>query len=230
MCNCGKRKVSIPDSGPRSGGGARGLPATRSVPPTTVAPMPQQQQQPRRIQQVRRGAPVAAFVAAPPPVSTIRSVAPIPSPPVRSRGGVAASVEPAVWGPHVWFILHSLAELAFRNPNGNRLEGSWASFVAAVAESIPCPTCARHFRTWMSWVPFESSVAAETVRGRFSELHNMVNRTNRVPTWSGDLAAVYAVGDLDVVNFEIRQRIDTVRGMVGDAMLNAATAMLDLLV
>lgn len=224
MCNCGKRKVSIPDSGPRSGGGARGLPAVRSIPPTTVAPMP------RRIQQIRRGAPVAAFVAVPPPVPSVRSVVPIPSPPVRSRGGVMASADPAIWGPHVWFILHSLAELAFRDPNGSRLEGSWASLVSATAESLPCPTCARHFRTWMSWVPFESSVAAETVRGRFTELHNMVNRTNRVPTWSGDLAAVYAVGDIDVVNFEIRQRIDTVRGMVGDAMLNVAVGMLDLLV
>lgn len=160
------------------------------------------------------------------PVPSVRSVAPapIPSPPHRTRGGVAASAEPAVWGPHVWYILHTLAELAFRDPNGSRLEGSWAALVEATAESLPCPTCARHFRTWMSWVPFEASVAAATVRVRFAELHNMVNRTNRVPEWSGDLAAVYTGTAVDV-----RARIDTVRGVVGDAMLNAAVGMLDML-
>lgn len=228
MCNCGKRRVAIPGTGPSMGpGGPRGLPVARAL-PSTVAPMVAVQ--PRRVQQVRRQAPVMASVA---PVASVASPrlhvvqprpTPIPSPPQRTRGGVAASADPAVWGPHVWFILHTLAELAFHEVNGSRLEGSWASLVSATAESLPCPTCARHFRTWMTWVPFESSVPAATVRVRFAELHNMVNRTNRVPEWTGDLAAVYTGTATDV-----RARIDTVRGMVGEPMLNVAVGMLAML-
>lgn len=237
MCNCGKRRVAIPGTGPGFGGGARGLPAARAL-PTTVAPMPSAVAvQPRRIQQVRRAvasprlhvvqAPVMTSVA-PPSVAVAEAprAVPIPSPPSRLRGGggVAASADPAVWGPHAWYILHTLAELAFRDPNGSLLDSHWASLVSATAESLPCPTCARHFRTWMSWVPFEASVAAATVRARFAELHNMVNRTNRVPEWSGDLATVYT-GSAD----DVRARIISMRGILGAPMLDAADAMLDLL-
>lgn len=237
MCNCGKRRVAIPGSGPGfGGGGPRGLPVARAL-PSTVAPMPlvqvssirsvaSQPPQPRVIQQVRRGAPVAAFVA---PVYQQPAPAPasIPSPPHRSRGGVAASADPAIWGPHAWYILHTLAELAYRSvqeTGADRLADRWASLVVATSESIPCPTCARHFRTWMHWVPFEASVAAATVRDRFAELHNMVNRTKKTPTWSGELATLYT-GSAD----DVRARIATMRGVIGEPMLNAVGEMLNIL-
>lgn len=236
MCNCGKgRRAAIPGTGPQVGGGARGLPVARAVPPTTVAPMPSasqmQPQQPRSrgVVPVRRAMPIAT-VAAPPPVQIADPAPiPIPSPVSRSRGGVRPAatghgVDTAIWGPSAWYILHTLAELAVRSADANgddRLATHWASFVEAVAVSIPCPTCARHFHTWMGWVPFEASVAATTVRARFAELHNMVNRTKRVPEWSGDLAATYT-GTVE----DVRARIAAMRGIIGDAMLNAAEEML----
>ena len=134
-------------------------------------------------------------------------------------------VDTAIWGPSAWYILHTLAELASATETGDdRLATQWASFVEAVAVSIPCPTCARHFRIWMGWVPFEATVPAATVRARFAELHNMVNRTKRVPDWSGDLASTYT-GTAD----DVRARIATMRGIIGDAMLNATEAMLNML-
>jgi hypothetical protein len=222
MCNCGKRRPAIPDSGPNSRDGTRGLPVARSIPPSTVAPMPPPQPRPRAIQQIRRAMPiaiVAAPVVIPSPRRAIQPVSPIQ--------GVSQGVSPVIWGPTAWFIIHTLTELAFRSDS--RLDDQWISFVAAVGASIPCPTCARHFRTWMGWVPFESSVAASTVRARFAHLHNMVNRTNKVPEWSGDLAATYAVGEVSVIIIEVRQRIESMRGIIGDSMLNAANSMLDIL-
>lgn len=219
--------MAIPGTGPGFGGGARGLPVARAL-PSTVAPMPPPQA--RGIQQVRRSAPVMASVA-PAPSVALQPPQPapalIPSPPSRLRGGVAASADPVVWGPHAWYILHTLAELAYRRVQEtgvDRLADHWAPFVVATAESIPCPTCARHFRTWMRWVPFESSVPAATVRTRFGELHNMVNRTRRVPVWSEDLTATYTGSAADV-----RERIASMRGVIGDPMLNAVEGMLTML-
>jgi hypothetical protein len=237
MCNCGKgRRAAIPGTGPQVGGGSRGLPVSRAIPPTTVAPMSQPQPQPRSrgVIPIRRAAPVAT-VAPPPVVSQValQQSAPvaIPSPPMRSRGGVRPAVghgvDTAIWGPSAWYILHTLAELAVRSATetgDERLATHWASFIQDVAVSIPCPTCARHFRIWMGWVPFEASVGAAIVRARFAELHNMVNRTKRVPDWSGDLSTMYN-GTAD----DVRGRIATMRGIIGDAMLNTATAMLNML-
>jgi hypothetical protein len=137
---------------------------------------------------------------------------------------VAHGVDTAIWGPSAWYILHTLAELAARSATESGIATRWRSFVEAVAVSIPCPTCARHFRVWMGWVPFEESVAAATVRARFAELHNMVNRTNRVPEWTGDLSATYT-GSAD----DVRARIATMRGIIGAPMLDAATEMLSVL-
>lgn len=245
MCNCGKgRRAAISGIG-FQGGGPRGLPVARTVPPTTVAPMPKvasQQPRTRGVVSVRRSAPVAmqasmmqqpAPVVIPSPAPVMQTVAKqlAQQPPMRTRGGVQASaghgIDTSIWGPSAWYILHTLTELATRSATetgDDRLATHWASFVEAVAISIPCPTCARHFRAWMKWVPFEATVAAAIVRGRFAELHNMVNRTNRVPEWSGDLSATYT-GSAD----DVRARITTMRGILGDAMLNAATTMLNIL-
>lgn len=237
MCNCGKgRRAAIPGTGPQVGGGPRGLPASRAIVPTTVAPMPPPQVvlQPRSrgVVSVRRAVPVATV--APPPIESqvaLQQSAPviIPSPPSRTRGGVRPNVghgvDTAIWGPSAWYILHTLAELASATETGdNRLANHWASFIQDVAVSIPCPTCARHFRIWMGWVPFEASVAATTVRARFAELHNMVNRTKKVPDWSGDLSTMYN-GTAD----DVRGRIATMRGIIGSPMLDAVEDMLNML-
>jgi hypothetical protein len=163
-----------------------------------------------------------APVAIPSPAQ--RTVAQQPA--QRSRGRVRQpvghGVDTAIWGPSAWYILHTLAELASATESG--IATRWRSFIEAVAVSIPCPTCARHFRIWMGWVPFEESVDAATVRARFAELHNMVNRTNKVPEWSGDLAATYT-GSAD----DVRARIATMRGIIGAPMLDAAEEMLSAL-
>lgn len=246
MCNCGKgRRAAIPGTGPQ-GGGSRGLPVARAVPPTTVAPMPKVASQPtvsqilapapaprsRGVVSVRRAMPLATVAPTPASVATqvsLQSPAPvvIPSPPMRSRGGVrppvAHGTDPAIWGPSAWYILHTLAELASRSTD-DRLAVHWAPFIEAMAVSIPCPTCARHFRRWMGWVPFEASVDAATVRTRFAELHNLVNRTKKVPEWTGDLATTYT-GSAD----DVRARVAAMRGIIGDAMLNSVEDMLNML-
>lgn len=176
---------------------------------------------------IRRAMPIATVAPPPPVVLSAPAPVAIPSPPMRSRGGVRPAtshgVDTAIWGPSAWYILHTLAELAVRSAD-DRLATQWASFVEAVAISIPCPTCARHFRIWMGWVPFEASVAAITVRARFAELHNMVNRTKRVPEWSGDLAATYT-GSVE----DVRAQIAAMRGIIGSPMLDGAEVMLNML-
>jgi hypothetical protein len=241
MCNCGKGRPAIPGTGPSGGGGSRSLPGTgpsggggsrslpvqRAIPPSTVAPMPSVPvPQPRS----RGVIPIRRAVALPSQHIVIAPVV-IPSPPQRSRGVQPAAtshgIDTAIWGAAAWYILHNLAELAHRvatESGEDRLAGHWSAFVEAVAISIPCPTCARHFRIWMGWVPFEATVAATIVRARFVELHNMVNRTNKVPVWSGDLSEAYT-GTIS----DIRNRITAMRDIIGEPMLNAAEGMLTIL-
>jgi hypothetical protein len=54
------------------------------------------------------------------------------------------------WGPRIWLILHSLAEISGRTDCGP----AWRLVLLSTADMIPCSLCRTHFRTHVSSMQF----------------------------------------------------------------------------
>lgn len=54
------------------------------------------------------------------------------------------------WGPRVWLVLHSLAEISSRTDCGP----AWRVVLLATADMIPCPVCRSHFRAHVAGMRF----------------------------------------------------------------------------
>ena len=71
-----------------------------------------------------------------------------------------AAAEPGVaekgwWGPRIWRILHSLAEINDRNDVGP----AWRQALLLTAEILPCPVCREHFRGFVRRLSFPIGVS-----------------------------------------------------------------------
>jgi hypothetical protein len=195
MCNCGKRRVV--SSG---GGGGRSVGVVgRGV----MAPAP-----------VAAPAPVPVPAPVPAPSRTTY----IPMPPVRVNsgarpvarqvpmhrrsvwGGAGAIasvgmgtgggpiVDPALWGPPLWRLLHTLAEVA-GSGSGSDVSADWSRLFAALRTALPCPDCTRHYTAWYAAHPFVSDPATWILA-----LHNDVNRRRGANVWTTrDVSTTYGI-------------------------------------
>ena len=170
---------------------------------------------------------------APPPPRTVRTVvtrgvrtvaAPPPPPP-------PVIIDPSLWGPQLWFVLHTIAELA----------GSVAVFqrisrvVTTIAKGgLRCPECQAHFSAWVTAHPFptgrlprDQSVAV--ARQWVLDLHNNVNarRSAEVPeegaapvvapAWSTEqVVATYASADRRALRRAAIDRLRQIQGKIAD--------------
>ena len=58
-------------------------------------------------------------------------------------GGGGGAAEKSWWGPRIWRVLHSLAEVSDRAGCGP----AWRGVLRATVELLPCELCRRHFAT-----------------------------------------------------------------------------------
>ena len=113
--------------------------------------------------------------------------------------------ENAEWGPLFWILLHSLGERAGKQKD-TLLQGDevrlWIKALFAVAETLPCDVCARHFKEYLaenSPEKFTTVPYAEfgtTVRMWLWTLHNRVNEGNDKPIFAFENLSVYKDTDL----------------------------------
>jgi hypothetical protein len=84
--------------------------------------------------------------------------------PARATTGASAShlgtAEPGIsekgwWGPRIWRILHSLAEINDRTDVGP----AWRQALQLTAEILPCPVCREHFRAHVRSMSFPIGVS-----------------------------------------------------------------------
>ena len=72
------------------------------------------------------------------------------------------------WGPRVWLVLHSLAEISSRTDCGP----AWRIVLLATADMIPCAVCRAHFRTHVSGMRFPvGQTMFPYLRGRLWSIH-----------------------------------------------------------
>lgn len=70
-------------------------------------------------------------------------------------GPAPGVAEKGWWGPRIWRILHSLAEINDRTDVGP----AWRQALQLTAEILPCPVCREHFRAHVRRMAFPIGVS-----------------------------------------------------------------------
>jgi hypothetical protein len=199
MCNCGKRRAAAAPAAPRS------VAAAAPAAPRSVA-----------------AAAPAAAPAAP------RSVAPAAAPRfingrrIRSymlprRRPEPAGIDPKIWGPSLWRILHTAAE---RVPVASP---AWTAVVTVLQTSLPCQECTGHYVAWVGDAAHRVVEGETDMRAWWLALHNDVNRRNRKGVW--DAAAVTTLyGSATAAALE--PSMATLVGKIGECALTALRTLL----
>jgi hypothetical protein len=93
---------------------------------------------------------------------------------------------PACWGPMQWLAMHQIARGYPRQAPTDAQQVAWTSYVSALADLLPCPVCADHWRAIiLRGVPTASrfDVLKWTI-----DVHNEVNARLHKPTLSYEQA------------------------------------------
>ena len=88
-------------------------------------------------------------------------------------------MNPEVWGPHAWFLLHTITFNYPENPSTidkNNIRNFFYSF----AEVIPCNGCKTHFKQHLKKYPLTDEVleSNENLVSWLIDIHNIVNEMN----------------------------------------------------
>ena len=98
------------------------------------------------------------------------------------------------WGPRIWKILHSLAELSDRSDCTFR----WKHVLRLTADVLPCEACRTHFQQRIPLYHASATLPRDTVRERIREFlwsaHQAVNGTHaKTGIQLADVAPAYGV-------------------------------------
>lgn len=90
------------------------------------------------------------------------------------------------WGPHIWKVLHSMAERAGTSVTELDEIRAWINVLRLTEGVLPCAMCRAHYRQWRQSHPLEDFLGSrgEFFRDRVREwlwgLHDAVNERNEV--------------------------------------------------
>ena len=126
-------------------------------------------------------------------------------------------IDPALWGPQLWFILHTLAELSATTSTFAR----WTRLLELLKSGLRCPECQGHFNAWVDAHPFPAAGTRDqrvaAARQWVLALHNTVNERRGVPVWEeAAVVATYGVGDRALARRTARARLAEIRERLGD--------------
>lgn len=91
--------------------------------------------------------------------------------------------DPAVWGPSMWRILHTLAERLGKQTTAIQIQDeqrAWINFLRCVENVIPCKRCKAHYRDWSLKNRIDAAVHRISARNWLWKLHTEVNKDRQV--------------------------------------------------
>ena len=100
-------------------------------------------------------------------------------------------MDPVVWGPHLWFYMHTLSFNYPENPtNKNKVDHK--EFFKNLKETLPCENCRNHYNKFWDTYKIENYlVSKQKLIEWVLILHNDVNKRNNKPQWSIDRLKKY---------------------------------------
>ena len=84
-------------------------------------------------------------------------------------------MNPKIWGPKAWFLIHALALNYPKNPNFKEKQ-EYSNFFKSLKYVLPCLACAKHYEENIKKYPIDNYL--DTTESLFNwtvDLHNMVN-------------------------------------------------------
>lgn len=90
------------------------------------------------------------------------------------------------WGPHLWKILHTLAERGGTSTLVDDEVRTWINVLRLTEGVLPCAMCRAHYKTWRHSHPIEEFLGQRgeyfqnSLRTWLWELHNSVNTQREV--------------------------------------------------
>ena len=100
-------------------------------------------------------------------------------------------MDPIVWGPHLWFYMHTLS---FNYPEKPTIKNKAdnKAFFENLKETLPCENCRKHYNTfWDTYNIDNYLVSRQKLIEWVLILHNDVNKRNNKPQWSIDRLKKY---------------------------------------
>jgi hypothetical protein len=153
------------------------------------------------------------------------------------------TVDPSVWGPPLWRILHVASVLSVTDMQKYAL----TTVLAALRTGIPCPECSGHYNNWYKSHPTQSVIQTHGEQHKLAskvfrigsarttivtwvpldrwilDLHNDVNHRRGVDQWAADrMNSTY--GHVSLA--DVRAASVLLRGIIGN---NASVAIDNLL-
>ena len=100
-------------------------------------------------------------------------------------------MDPIIWGPHLWFYMHTLSFNYPEKPNAENIENHLA-FFENLKFTLPCENCRKHYIKFYENNKIDDSlVSRQKLIEWVLDLHNDVNRRNNKPQWSLDKLKKY---------------------------------------
>jgi len=118
-------------------------------------------------------------------------------------------MDPRVWGPHFWFVLHLVSFHFPDNPSTFEKE-QYKAFYHSVKDILPCDNCKQHYKNYLSQYPIEPNLDSRmNLITWVVQIHNFVNVALGKPAYTLDQAlAVYA--NLDPVSPFIKVNVQQI--------------------
>jgi FAD-linked sulfhydryl oxidase len=93
-------------------------------------------------------------------------------------------MEPAIWGPKLWFMMHTMSFNYPVSPTYND-KVNMKTFFEILKFVIPCDACRDHYTTHLSNMPVDNYLnTKENLIMWVLKLHNSVNEMLNKPTWT----------------------------------------------
>ena len=138
-------------------------------------------------------------------------------------------IDTSIWGPPLWRALHIAAVFSDRI----YVRNDWPTLLYYLQESLPCPDCTGHYRSWYASHPFIRGNTSPDVRTQAHEwlvaLHNDVNVRTEKPTMTPDAAATLFGGDRLTRIAEAEAAVASLRNIVGKRALSVLYKILQLI-
>lgn len=95
-------------------------------------------------------------------------------------------MDPKVWGPHFWFVLH-LVSFNYPDKPSTFQKEAYAAFYHSVKDILPCPTCRQHYQNYLSQYPIQPHIDERLHLVKWViQIHNFVNNKLGKPVYTDD--------------------------------------------
>ena len=95
-------------------------------------------------------------------------------------------MDPTVWGPHLWFVMHTMSFNYPKEPTPNDKQ-NYYNFFYNLTTILPCNDCRKHFIDFFKQNPIQNYlINRDKLIEWVMNAHNNVNKMNNKPQWTLD--------------------------------------------